>query len=83
MKKAFVYNIMFDRKTWPLKENCFIIDVDITDEELRTISKDNLDFLVGYELGLFIQKEEGLLYFDYNILEEKNEKKINLGPVNY
>lgn len=83
MKKAFVYNIMFEEKTQPLKENCFIIDVDITDEELSTISKNNLDFLVGYELGLVIQKDEGLLYFDYNLLEEKDEKKIDMGTVNH
>jgi len=83
MKKAFVYNIMFEEKTLPLKESCFVIDVDITEEELHTISKNNLDFLVGYELGLVIQKEEALLYFDYNLLEEKDEKKIDMGTVNH
>jgi hypothetical protein len=83
VKKAVIYNIMFEEKAASLEQDFFIIDVDISEEELSLISKNNLDFLVGYELGLFIQKEEGLLYFDYKILEEKNEKKINLGPVNH
>lgn len=69
MKKAFVYNIMFEEKTDKLKENFLVIDIDITDEELCTVSKNNLDFLVGYELGLVIQKEVDLLYFDYELIK--------------
>lgn len=69
MKKAIVYNIMFEGKYKALEKEFMLVDLKLSESEFKSMSKNNLDFVVGYELGNSLQNEEELLYFDYEIID--------------
>lgn len=69
MKKAIVYNVMLEGKYKVLEKEFMLIDLKLSESEFKSMSKNNLDFVVGYELGNSLQNEEELLYFDYEIID--------------